>query len=111
MKRKVEVEGWDTQLGVWGRGVDPDLFSPARRCQGLRRQLGLGPNDIAVLWLGRVVKEKQPGVWLRVRDDKIVPYVVFFMLQNTAVYPPSLSFPLFIIFVSSSSALYPPPNI
>lgn len=69
MKRKVEGEGWDTQLGVWGRGVDPDLFSPARRCQDLRRQLGLGPNDIAALWLGRVVKEKQPGVWLRVRGD------------------------------------------
>lgn len=67
MKRKVEVEGWDTQLGVWGRGVDPDLFSPTRRCQDLRRELGLGPNDIAALWLGRVVKEKQPGVWLRVR--------------------------------------------
>lgn len=70
MKRKVEGEGWDTQLGVWGRGVDPDLFSPARRCQDLRRQLGLGPNDVAALWLGRVVKEKQPGVWLRVRSDK-----------------------------------------
>eukprot|EP00752_Nemacystus_decipiens_P006666 g5993.t1 len=65
MKRKAEGEGWDTQLGVWGRGVEPDLFSPARRCQNLRRQLGLGPNDIAALWLGRVVKEKQPGVWLQ----------------------------------------------
>eukprot|EP00903_Cladosiphon_okamuranus_P008536 g8195.t1 len=65
MKRKVEGEAWDTQLGVWGRGVDPDLFSPARRCQDLREQLGLGPNDIAALWLGRVVKEKQPGVWLQ----------------------------------------------
>ncbi len=67
MKRKVEKEGWDTQLGVWGRGVDPDLFSPARRRQDLRQKLGLGPNDVAALWLGRVVHEKQPGVWLRVR--------------------------------------------
>ena len=66
MRRKVSREGWDTQLGVWGRGVDPDLFSPARRSEHLRRQLGLGPNDIAALWLGRVVHEKQPTVWLRV---------------------------------------------
>ena len=73
MKRKVEGEGWDTQLGVWGRGVEPDLFSPARRCQDFRRQLGLGPNDIAVLWLGRVVKEKQPGVWLRVSNNTAMP--------------------------------------
>ncbi|CAN0543914.1 unnamed protein product, partial [Laminaria digitata] len=65
MRRKVEGEGWDTQLGVWGRGVDPDLFSPSRRCQDLRRHLGLGPNDVAALWLGRVVHEKQPGVWLQ----------------------------------------------
>eukprot|EP00904_Undaria_pinnatifida_P003715 jgi/Undpi1/13344/HiC_scaffold_8.g03003.m1 len=65
MRRKVEGEGWDTHLGVWGRGVDPDLFSPARRCQDLRRRLGLGPKDVAALWLGRVVHEKQPGVWLQ----------------------------------------------
>ncbi|CAM9688669.1 unnamed protein product [Ectocarpus fasciculatus] len=67
MRRKVQAEGWDTELGVWGRGVDPGLFSPARRCQALRRQLGLGPDDVAALWLGRVVQEKKPEVWLRVR--------------------------------------------
>lgn len=72
MRRKVSHEGWDTQLGVWGRGVDPDLFSPARRSQHLRRQLGLGRNDIAALWLGRVVHEKQPAVWLRVRNSACI---------------------------------------
>lgn len=71
MRKKLEEERWDTKLGVWGRGVDPDLFSPARRSQDLRRQmLGVGPNDLAVLWLGRVVQEKQPGVWLKVRGGK-----------------------------------------
>lgn len=66
MRQKVEKEGWDTHLGVWGRGVDSELFSPSRRSQELRRKLGIGPNDVAALWLGRVVHEKQPAVWLRV---------------------------------------------
>lgn len=66
MRKKLEEENWDTKLGVWGRGVDPELFSPGRRCEDLRRQLGVGPNDLAVLWLGRVVQEKHPGVWLQV---------------------------------------------
>eukprot|EP00903_Cladosiphon_okamuranus_P015366 g14192.t1 len=65
MKRKVEGEGWDTQLGVWGRGIEPDLFSTSLRCQVLRRRPGLGPNDTAALWLARVVKRTNPGVWLQ----------------------------------------------
>lgn len=89
MRRKVEKEAWDTQLGVWGRGVDPDLFSPARRCQDLRRQLGVGPDDIAVLWLGRVVQEKQPGVWLRVRYVRayVVKHHHHFLLLGVCVCP------------------------
>lgn len=68
MRSRLEEEQWDTKLGVWGRGVDPDLFSPARRRQDVRRHVfGVDSNDLAVLWLGRVVQEKQPGVWLKVR--------------------------------------------
>lgn len=85
MRRKVQAEGWDTELGVWGRGVDPDLFSPARRCQDLRWQLGLGPDDVAALWLGRVVQEKKPGVWLRVRREcchscRLRPHMEYYFL-------------------------------
>ncbi|CAM9629304.1 unnamed protein product [Discosporangium mesarthrocarpum] len=64
MRKKLLAENWDTKLGVWGRGVDADLFSPAKRSEELRKEMGLGPRDVGVLWLGRMVAEKQPDKWL-----------------------------------------------
>lgn len=113
MKRKVEGEGWDTQLGVWGRGVEPDLFSPARRCQDLRRQLGLGPNDIAALWLGRVVKEKKPGVWLQVRGATRTFHMLTWYasyLERVQVVRCKLAPEYFCFQFSSSATFYPPPT-
>jgi glycosyltransferase involved in cell wall biosynthesis len=42
----------------FGRGVDVGLFSPARRDHRLRAAWGLGPDDLAVLYVGRVAAEK-----------------------------------------------------
>ncbi|CAM9573768.1 unnamed protein product [Choristocarpus tenellus] len=65
MRTKLLKENWDTELGVWGRGVDACLFSPENRDESLRVKMGLAPQDVAVLWLGRLVAEKRPDVWLR----------------------------------------------
>lgn len=43
---------------VLGRGVDNDLFTPARRDQALRAQWGLAPDDLAVIYVGRLAAEK-----------------------------------------------------
>lgn len=43
---------------VMGRGVDSDVFSPARRCTALRRAWGAGDTDLVVLSVGRVAAEK-----------------------------------------------------
>ncbi|HXW84542.1 MAG TPA: glycosyltransferase family 1 protein [Candidatus Binataceae bacterium] len=45
-------------LTVVSRGVDSDLFSPERRSRKLRRQWGLGDDDLAVVYVGRVAPEK-----------------------------------------------------
>ena len=46
------------RVDVVSRGVDTELFSPLRRSDALRRQWGLGPDDLAVLYVGRVAPEK-----------------------------------------------------
>jgi glycosyltransferase involved in cell wall biosynthesis len=46
------------RLQLLARGVDSQLFHPARRSAELRASWGLGDNDIAVLHVGRLAAEK-----------------------------------------------------
>ena len=49
-------------LRVVSRGVDVQLFHPAKRSQALRQSWGLAPQDVAVLHVGRIAKEKNVGL-------------------------------------------------
>eukprot|EP01060_Flectonema_neradi_P019115 TRINITY_DN2611_c0_g1_i1.p1 TRINITY_DN2611_c0_g1~~TRINITY_DN2611_c0_g1_i1.p1 ORF type:complete len:485 (+),score=60.43 TRINITY_DN2611_c0_g1_i1:688-2142(+) len=50
-------------IGVWGRGVDIEVFSPSKRCESFRSRLGFDPTDIVILWAGRTVYEKRPDIY------------------------------------------------
>jgi len=50
-------------VGIWGRGVDTDLFSPERRDEALCEQL-LDGGGLVVLYVGRLSHEKRIGVLL-----------------------------------------------
>jgi glycosyltransferase involved in cell wall biosynthesis/predicted metal-dependent phosphoesterase TrpH len=50
-------------VGVWGRGVDADLFTPERRDDELRERL-LDGGDLLILSVGRLSHEKRIGVLL-----------------------------------------------
>ena len=43
---------------VLGRGVDGELFDPARRSAGLRATWGAGSKDLVALYVGRLAPEK-----------------------------------------------------
>lgn len=45
-------------LQVMARGVDTQLFNPARRSNELRAQWGAAPDDLVVLYVGRLAAEK-----------------------------------------------------
>lgn len=45
-------------IGLWSRGVDRTIFSSARRDPEWRRSLGLAEEDVAIVFLGRLVMEK-----------------------------------------------------
>ncbi|HQX08184.1 MAG TPA: glycosyltransferase, partial [Zoogloea sp.] len=46
------------RVDVVSRGVDTTLFDPARRSASLRRSWGLAPDDLAVVYVGRIAPEK-----------------------------------------------------
>lgn len=53
------------QVRVWGRGVDRMQFSPLRRDLAWRRGHGIEDDEVAVLFLGRLVLEKGLDVFAR----------------------------------------------
>ncbi|MNP06905.1 GDP-mannose-dependent alpha-mannosyltransferase [compost metagenome] len=63
LSQRLELErrGFE-RLDLLARGVDACLFNPARRSPALRESWGLGPDDIAVLHVGRLAVEKNLGL-------------------------------------------------
>lgn len=53
------------RLELLARGVDGQLFHPARRSAELRSEWGLGDNEIAVLHVGRLAAEKNLQLLVR----------------------------------------------
>lgn len=53
-----------THTGIWSRGVDPAVFSPAFRSEGYRADFGVGPDDLLVTYIGRIAREKNLGLLL-----------------------------------------------
>ena len=57
--------GVPTPVTRWSRGVNHDRFNPGRRDLAWRRSLGIADGEIAVGFLGRLVKEKGLEVFAR----------------------------------------------
>lgn len=55
---ELRAMGMHTRIGLWSRGVDRTVFSSARRDPEWRRSLGLADDDVAIVFLGRLVMEK-----------------------------------------------------
>lgn len=55
--RYLHAEGF-VNLSVVGRGVDRRLFTPERRSPALRAAWGASGNDLVILYVGRLAREK-----------------------------------------------------
>jgi glycosyltransferase involved in cell wall biosynthesis len=55
-------------VGIWSRGVDTDIFSPARRNMAWRRSLGIADDEPVIGFIGRVVMEKGLDVFAETID-------------------------------------------
>ncbi|RHW16985.1 glycosyltransferase family 1 protein [Sphingomonas gilva] len=51
-------QGMNPHIGIWSRGVDHHIFNPAARSLEWRRSLGIGDDEVAIGFLGRLVLEK-----------------------------------------------------
>lgn len=49
-------------VSILSRGIDTRLFTPHKRSQALRHSWGAGAEDLVVLLVGRLAKEKNAGV-------------------------------------------------
>ncbi len=69
-----ETEAWLREndmaksIGRWARGVDRDEYNPAHRSLEWRRSLGIGDDDLAILFVARIVAEKGIKQFARVID-------------------------------------------
>jgi glycosyltransferase involved in cell wall biosynthesis len=45
-------------VGIWTRGIDREVFNPARRDMAWRRRLGIADDEAAIGFVGRLVMEK-----------------------------------------------------
>lgn len=87
MIEELRQQGMHRDIGTWSRGVDRTVFSPAQRDLAWRRSLGIGDEEMAVGFLGRLVLEKgidifaETMVELRRRD---VPHQVLVIGEGPA---------------------------
>jgi glycosyltransferase involved in cell wall biosynthesis len=74
MRERLIADGFK-RLEVVARGVDINLFNPKRRENELRLKWGLGPDDLAILYVGRLAPEKNLPVVLQAFDaiQKVEP--------------------------------------
>jgi glycosyltransferase involved in cell wall biosynthesis len=61
----LRARGFHPRLRVWSRGVDTDLFSPARRSEAVRNEIAPGADRILV-YVGRLAAEKRVDFLLEV---------------------------------------------
>lgn len=58
MIETLREQGMNRDISLWTRGVDRTVFASAKRDLAWRRSLGIGDDDVAVVFLGRLVMEK-----------------------------------------------------
>lgn len=71
MAEIIRREGQSQRVEVWARGVDSELFSPKKRDMAWRRSLGLGDDEVAIAFAGRLVKEKNTAIYARVMSGLV----------------------------------------
>lgn len=82
MANTLNKNGIDGDLKIWARGVDTNLFSPDKRDEHWRKRRGVGPEDVVVSFISRLVLEKNPGIYaetvktLKEENPSVKPMIV-----------------------------------
>jgi glycosyltransferase involved in cell wall biosynthesis len=69
------------KIRIWTRGVDAEMFSPERRSDALRREWGVHDQRPALIYVGRLSREKGvqllPSVSRSLRDARLPHRLIF----------------------------------
>lgn len=60
---ELQARGFHSRMRLWSRGVDAELFDPARRSAALRAEIAPGA-EVILLYVGRVAAEKKVDLLL-----------------------------------------------
>ncbi|NBB76052.1 MAG: glycosyltransferase, partial [Bacteroidetes bacterium] len=71
MAEILKSQGIDCNLKIWARGINMDLFNPGRRDQEWRSDFGFEKRDVVVLFVSRLVWEKNLRLFARVVNKLI----------------------------------------
>ena len=77
----------NADIGIWSRGVDRTIFTPAARSLPWRRELGIGDQEFVIGFLGRLVLEKGLDVFAAVIGELMqrgVPHRVMVVGEGPA---------------------------
>lgn len=58
MMETLLAQGMNNDVSIWTRGVDRNVFNTERRDLAWRRGFGIGDEEVAIVFLGRLVMEK-----------------------------------------------------
>jgi phosphatidylinositol alpha 1,6-mannosyltransferase len=68
MKEVLASAGIGRDIRLWSRGIDRTVFTPDRRDLAWRRGMGIDDDELVLLFVGRLVKEKAIGVVADLHD-------------------------------------------
>jgi glycosyltransferase involved in cell wall biosynthesis len=69
MAQVLREQRMNYDVSIWSRGVDREIFNPARRDLAWRRGLGIADTEVAIGFLGRLVMEKGLDVFSDTIDE------------------------------------------
>jgi len=69
MAQVLRQQRMNYDIGIWSRGVDREIFNPARRSDEWRRGHGIADGEVAIGFLGRLVMEKGLDVFSDTIDE------------------------------------------
>jgi phosphatidylinositol alpha 1,6-mannosyltransferase len=69
MAQVLREQRMNYDVSIWSRGVDREIFDPARRDLAWRRGLGITDDEVAIGFLGRLVMEKGLDVFSDTIDE------------------------------------------
>ena len=66
MAETLKEKNIKSNLKIWARGIEPDLFSPKKRSEAWKKEQGFNENDVVISFISRLVWEKNLKLYAEV---------------------------------------------